>query len=120
MNGSCNTFSSMYCGMNKIPIPSFEEHLLVRTCHKRSKALYLLAIRFGASTLEREKDLLQVLGQASSLEKIEAMINGVYFSSYLRDIGRFRRRMGMRISGSKLIHIAQESFEQSIATEAPS
>lgn len=50
-------------------------------------------------------------GQSSKLEEIEGMVNGVYFTTYIRELTKIRRRFNLRISGSRLVKVAQNNKE---------
>ncbi len=109
---SAPNFCERYCVLNQIPIDHFAEHLLLEACYPRARSLYGLWLKLGNSDISNELDLLMTLGQSPSLEDIEGMVNGVYFTTYLRELSGIRRRFNLRISGSRLIKVAKKCFEQ--------
>ena len=108
---SAPNFCERYCTQHGITVEKFSEHLLLQACYPIARSMYRLWIKLGRSSLSNELNLLTTIGQSPSLDDVEGMINGVYFSSYLREIKSIRRRLNLRISGSRLIKIAKKCFE---------
>jgi hypothetical protein len=108
---SAPNFSERCCVLNQIPIEKFSETLLLEACYPRARSLYSLWLKLGNSNISNELDFLMTLGQSAKLDEIEGMVNGVYFTSYLRELTKIRRRFDLRISGSRLVKIAKKCFE---------
>jgi hypothetical protein len=49
------------------------------------------------------------LGQSTNLEEIEGMVNGIYFTTYIRELTKIRRSFNLRLSGSRLVKSRQNS-----------
>lgn len=114
---STPTFSEIYCKQNDIQLEQFPEHLILETCYPKARLVYRLWIKFGCSSLSNELDLLSTMGQAATLEAIEGMVNGVCFATYLRELKGIRRKLNLRISGSRLIKLAKKCFQSPASNE---
>jgi hypothetical protein len=65
----------------------------------------------GETRVEAELNLLHDLASAEYLENLEGMINGVYFATYLRTLGVFRKKLKLRLSGTRIVKAARSVFE---------
>ena len=107
---SAPNFCEKYCVLNQIPLDKFSDTLLLEACYPRASPLYKVWLRLGNSDISNELSFLMTLGQSTNLEEIEGMVNGIYFTTYIRELTKIRRSFNLRLSGSRLVKIAKKCF----------
>lgn len=97
--------------MRKVTEDAFTKSFVLETCHTRACFFYSILFHLGETGIKAETDLLHDLASTETLERLETMINGVYFSSYLKTLQRFRKKLKLRLSGSKIVNLGRDIFD---------
>ena len=105
------TFKQRYCEIRGVKADAFTKSFILETCYPQARSYYNILISLGEARIEAEVDLLHDLEATDSLDQLETMINGVYFANYLKSLGNFRKKLKLRLSGSKIVKVGQEVFE---------
>jgi hypothetical protein len=103
-------FKYHYCEMRGVKPDSFSKSIILETCYPQARSYYSILLKMGDARTEAETVLIHDLAEAESVQKMEAMINGVYFASYLKSLGTFRKKLKLRLSGSRIVMVAREAF----------
>lgn len=104
-------FKERYCETHAIELPAFSKSIILETCYPQARPFYRIILGLSETRVEAELNLMFDLASAESLENVEAMINGVYFATYLRTLGAFRKKLKLRLSGTRIVKAAGSVFE---------
>jgi hypothetical protein len=103
-------FNDRYCEMRGVKPGSFAKTIIRETCYPQARSYYIVLLKMGDARTEAERVLVYDLAEAESVHQLESMINGVYFASYLKSLGTFRKKLKLRLSGSRIVMVAREVF----------
>jgi len=115
--GFCETFMVLknfrerYCNAHAVELPAFSKSIILETCYPQARPFYRTILRMGETRVEAELNLLHDLASAESLGNLEGMVNGVYFATYLRTLGVVRKKLKLRLSGTRIVKAARSVFE---------
>lgn len=105
------TFREHYCNAYNVSSESFSKSIILQACYPHAQVFYQTLLKLGDTRVEPEVQLICDIQDIESVENLEAMINGVYFATYLRSLSVVRKKLKLRISGSKIIKMARTVFK---------
>ena len=103
------TFKSRFCEYYQCPEEKFERAALLKVLHRRSLVLAWLFLYLKPSLFETDFRILRQIGSITSRNNLAAEARDIR-NDYVRfnDFGVVRRFLNLRISGQRLMHLANE------------
>jgi hypothetical protein len=101
------TFKSRFCNYYKCPEDQFEQLALLKVLHRRSLVIAWIILKVAPSFFATDYRILRQIGSVSSRNNLAAEARDVRHD-YVRfnDYGFFRRFLNLRISGQRLLALA--------------